>query len=157
MTNPTVNKKVLIPPKLAPKKNRVVHSIQNFYDTQCQNLTVLSSGDCFGQKRHKYAFFGCSRFQKFNFVCLLLRPMICSPKTVSIFNFVCPLWTWSDFRIWWYHIYPQGTNHEVESKIQNRNFLDHCSFIQLFHDVQKLKKNLKYVQRSYEEFDMYNI
>ena len=46
-----------------------------------------------GNKRHKKAIFGCSQFQKFNFDCLLLNLLICTPKNENIFNFVCPLWT----------------------------------------------------------------
>ena len=44
-------------------------------------------------KRHKNAIFGCSRLQKFNFDCLLINLLICSPTTENIFKFVCPLLT----------------------------------------------------------------
>ena len=44
-------------------------------------------------KRHKNAIFGCRRFQKFYFDCLLLNLLICSPKTGNVSNIVCPLLT----------------------------------------------------------------
>ena len=47
------------------------------------------------QKRHKNAIFECSQFQKFNFDCLLLKLLICSPKTEEVFKFMYPLLTQS--------------------------------------------------------------
>ena len=51
------------------------------------------------QKRHKNAIFESSWFQKFNFDWLLLKLLICSPKTENIFKFVCPLLTQSSIMI----------------------------------------------------------
>ena len=106
------------------------------------------------KKRHKNSIFGCSPFQKFNFVCLLLTSMIFPPKTVSIFNFVWPLWTWSFIRIWGTQIYfpmfwPKVTNHKVKSKFLKKWFLRSLRSYPIFHDVEKLRKTLKYSQRSY--------
>ena len=39
------------------------------------------------------------QFQKFNFDCLLLKLLICSPKTENILKFVCPLWIQSSIMI----------------------------------------------------------
>ena len=50
-------------------------------------------------KRHKNAIFGSSRFQKFNFDCLVHKLLNGSPKTENIFNFVCRLWTKSSIMI----------------------------------------------------------
>ena len=97
---PTVKKKKnLTPPKLDPK---ITVAVKAFRIAMTLDVKILRFGhqvDVCVKKWRKNAIFGCSLFQKFNFVCLLLTPMNCSPKTVSIFNFVCPLWTWSVIRI----------------------------------------------------------
>ena len=59
----------------------------------------------FASRNGIHAIFGMSRFQKFNIVCLLLPASIFSSKSLSIFNFVCPLWTWSVIRIWGVQMY----------------------------------------------------
>ena len=79
-------------------KNHGSHRFQNCFDTSCQSGTVWSSGDCLCQKMANNFFFflggGVRRFQKFNFDCLLLKLLNCSPRTEKIPNMLCPLWTW---------------------------------------------------------------
>ena len=53
----------------------------------------------FVKKRHTNAIFGCSRFQKLKFYCLLHELLNCSPTTEHILNFACSLWTNSFFMI----------------------------------------------------------
>ena len=85
----------MTPPKLGPKKTV---SIIAFRIALTLDVKIVWFGRQVAvcvQKRHKNAIFGCSWFQKFNFDCLLLKLLICSPKTESIFKFVCPLLTQS--------------------------------------------------------------
>ena len=69
------------------------------------------------KKRHNNAIFRCSWFQKVYFVCLLLMPMIGSPKTVNIF--IWALSQLSGFEELKYippFFWPEVTNHKVKSK-----------------------------------------
>ena len=94
---PTINKKILTPPKLCLKNESIIA----FRIALTLDVKILLFGCQLAvsvQKRHKNAIFWCSWFQKFNF-CLLLKPLICSPKTENIFIFVCPLLTQSSIMI----------------------------------------------------------
>ena len=100
------------------------------------------------QKRHNSAIFGCSWFQKFNFDCLLLKLLICSPTTENIFKFVCPLLTQSFIMILGTQVYFTlffGYKSQImtlSQKFQKSDFLGHCSF-KPFHDVEKLRRKPK--------------
>ena len=75
---------MLTPPKLGPKKNV---SIIAFRIALTLDTKIVGFGRQVAvcvQKRQKYAIFGCSRFQKFNFDCLLLKLLICSPIMENI-------------------------------------------------------------------------
>ena len=102
------------------------------------------------QKRHKNSIFGAGWFQKFNFDCLLLNHLICSPKTENIFKFVCPLLTQSSIIISGTEGY--STNHDVQSKISKSDFLGHCSFTPIFHDVEKLRRKPKIFVKVIQRF-----
>ena len=94
MEKPSIlNKKMLTTPQIDPKKTVSVMAfrIALILDVKivwfgCQVAVCVN-------KRHKNANFGFSRFQKFNFDCLLLKLLICSSRTENIFSFVCPLRT----------------------------------------------------------------
>ena len=91
--------KILTPPKLGPKKTMLIIA---FRIALTLDVKIVWFGCqvavCF-QKRHKNAISWCSRFQKFNFECLLLKLLICSPSTENILTFVCPLLTQSSIMI----------------------------------------------------------
>ena len=96
---PTVNTKFWPPPKLCPQKTV---SIIAFRIALTLDVKIYWFGHQVAfcvQKQHKNAIFGCSCFQKFNFDCLLLKLLICSPKTENIFKFVFPLLTQSSIMI----------------------------------------------------------
>ena len=71
-------------PKRGTKKNVSVIALRIAMTLDVKILQFCHQVALCVKKQHKNAIFGCSWFQKFNFVCLLLRPMICSSKTVSI-------------------------------------------------------------------------
>ena len=83
---------------LVPKK-KYWYSFENCVDTWCSNWMFWLSGGCLCQETALNAIFGCSRFQKFNFDCLLHKLLNGSPTTENIINFVCPLWTKSSIMI----------------------------------------------------------
>ena len=142
---PTVNKKSWPPPKLGPKKTV---SIIAFRITLTLDVTIVWLGRhltvCV-QKRHKNAIFGCSRFQKFNFDCFLLKLLICSPTTENIFTFVCPCWlshlSWfqghkyipPSFWLW-------VTNHDFKSKNSKKWFLRSLPFYTNFSWCWKVEE-----------------
>ena len=107
------------------------------------------------KKRHKNAFFGCSWFQKFN---LLHKLLICSAKTENIFKFVCPLWTKSSIMISGIKkiFYPLfGLKSQImtlSQKLWKNYFLGHCSFMQLFHDVEKFRRKPKSLVKVKQRF-----
>ena len=87
------------PPKLGPQKTV---SIIAFTIALTLDVKIVWFGRQLAvcvQKRHKSAIFVCSWFQKFNFDCLLLKLLICSPTTENIVKFVCPLLTQSSMMI----------------------------------------------------------
>ena len=97
----------------------------------------------------KKIIFGCSPFQKFNFDCLLLLLLICSPNTENIFKLACPLWTQSSIMVSGTQIYftlflasSTKLRHQVKF-VKKKYFLDHCLFTYLFHDVDKLRRKPK--------------
>ena len=94
-----INTKCWPPPKLGPPKT--VPDIA-FRIALTLDVKIVWFGRQVAvcvQKRHKNAIFGCSRFQKFNFDCLLLKLLIYSQTTEHIFKFVCPLLTQSSIMI----------------------------------------------------------
>ena len=50
-------------------------------------------------KRHTIVIYGCNRFHKFNFGCLLLKLLTYLPTNETVFNFVYPLGTQSSIII----------------------------------------------------------
>ena len=49
--------------------------------------------------------------------------------------------------------WPRVTNHDVKSKISKKNnFLGHCSFTQLLHDVEKLRRKPKIFMKVIRRF-----
>ena len=62
------------------------------FDTQTKQCWLVN-------KWHRYAIFGCSWIQKFNFGCLLLKLLSFLPKTETTSNMVYILWTQSPIMI----------------------------------------------------------
>ena len=83
------------PPKLGPWKTVSIIAFRIALTPGVQIVWFGRQAAVCVQKRHKDAIFGCSWFQKFNFDCLLLKLLICSPTTENILKFVCPLLTQS--------------------------------------------------------------
>ena len=108
------------------------------------------------QKWHKNAIFGCSRFQKLNFDCLLLKLPICSPTTENIFKFVCPLLTLSSIMISGTEGYSTLilalSQKSLSQKFQKNDSLGHCSFTQIFHNVEKLRRKPKIFMKVIQRF-----
>ena len=48
--------------------------------------------------------------------------------------------------------WPQVTNHCVKSKSWKSYFLGHCSFTQLFHDAEKLRRKQKKIMKVMQRF-----
>ena len=78
---PTIIKKFWPPPKLGPKKTVLIIAFRIALTLDVQIVWFDRQMAVCVQKRHKNAIFECSWFQKFNFDCLLLKLLICSPKT----------------------------------------------------------------------------
>ena len=91
--------KILTPPKLGPQKTVLIIAFRIALTPFVKIVWLGRQVAVCVQKRHKNAIFGCSWFQKFNFDCLLLKLLICSPTTENIFKFVCPLLTQSSIII----------------------------------------------------------
>ena len=91
--------KISDPPKLGPKKTVLIIAFRITLTLDITIVWFVRHLTVCVQKRHKNAFFGCSRFQKFNFDCLLLKLLICSRTTENIFTFECPLLTQSSIII----------------------------------------------------------
>ena len=89
---PSVNKKILTTPKVGLKKTVSVIAFRIAVTLDVKNGWFGRQVAVCVNKRHKNANFGFSRFQKFNFDCLLLKLLICLSITENIFSFVCPLW-----------------------------------------------------------------
>ena len=104
---------------------------------------VWLSGDfLYQQTAYKWKF-GFSRFWMFNFDCLLLKLLICSLGTKKIYSFVCPLQTRSSGMISGTQIY--------STLFLKKWFLRSLLFYTIFHEAEKLKRNLntflKVIQR----------
>ena len=75
--------------------------------------------------------------------------MICSPKTENKFKCVCPLLTQSSIMISGTYVYSTlflASSHRWCHEVQNvekSDFLGPCSFIQLFNNVEKLRRKPK--------------
>ena len=78
---------ILTTPKLGPKKTVPVIAFTIALTIDVKNVWLGCQVAVCVNKRHTSELFGCSRIQKLNFDCLLHRLVICSTKTVNIFNF----------------------------------------------------------------------
>ena len=97
------------------------------------------------KKRHKNAIFGCSRFYKFNSVCLLLLPMICLKKNCKHIK-LCVSFV---DRIWGTQIYstlfwPQSMNYKVRQTNLKKWFLTSLLIYQTFSRYWKLEEKTKF-------------
>ena len=69
------------PPKLAPQNTVSILAFRITLTHDVKNVWFGRHVAVCVQKRHTNYIFGCSWFQKFNFDCLLLKLLICSPAT----------------------------------------------------------------------------
>ena len=95
----TVNTKLWPTLNLVPKKTVSLIAFRISFTLDVKLVWFRYQVAVYVKKRNKNAIFRCSRFQKFNFDCLLHNLLNGSPKTENIFIFVCPLWTKSSIRI----------------------------------------------------------
>ena len=110
-------------------------------------------------KRHTNAYFGFSRFQKFNFDCLLFKILICSSRTekysasfvlfglIQLALFKGLIYIHITLSFW-----PPMKNYEVKNN---------SSFTHLFHDAKKLRRKpktfMKVKQRFWNVQHMYDV
>ena len=121
------------PPNLVLKKTVAILAFRVSWTLEVKILWFGRQVAVCVQKRHKNAIFGCSWFQKFNIDCLLLKLLICSFSHLSWFqgpkDIPPSFWPWV-------------TNHDVKSK-KKKDFLGHCSYTQIFYDVENLRRKPK--------------
>ena len=98
------NLKHLTPPLLGPKKNISVTTFRVAMTLDVKILGFWHQVAVCVKKWRSNAIFGCSQFQNFNFVCLLLLPMICTPKNCKPIK-LCVSFLWSVIRILGTQIY----------------------------------------------------
>ena len=110
------------------------------------------------QKWHKNAIFWCSWFQKFNFstvYCLSSWFVHQQQKTYSNFGSFVESVIYHDFsdqRIFHRLFGLKSKIMTLSRKFQKRDFLGHCSFTQLFHDVKKLRRKPKIFVKVIQRF-----
>ena len=154
---PTVNKKFWHPLNLVPKK---YVSIIAFRITLTLDLKIV----WFGRqvtfcvlKRHKNAILGVVGFKSWTLTVYCLSSWFVHQQRKTYSN-LCVLW-WPSHTSWFpepKYIPPSFwlwvTYHEVKSKMSKSDFLGHCSFTQLFHDVKKLMRKPKILMKVIQRF-----
>ena len=131
----------MTPPKLGPKKIVSIIAIRIAMTLDVKIVWFGRHAAVCVQKWHKSAIFGCSWFQKFNFNCLLLKLLICSPSTEKHIQ-ICVSFVdtviyhdFGDLSIFLPFFNLESQIMALSQKFQKIDFLGHCSFKQFFHDV----------------------
>ena len=139
------------PPKLGPQK---IVSIIAFRIALTLDVKIVWFGRQVAvcvQNWHKNAIFGCSWSQKFNFDCLLLKSSWFFTNN-GTHNQICVSFVDS---VIYHEFRDRRIFHPLfglESKFQKSDLLGHCSFTQIVHDVEKLRRKHKIFTKVIQRF-----
>ena len=138
----------MTPPKLGPKKTV---SIIAFRITLTLDVTIVWFGcqlTVCVQKRHKNAIFGVVGFKSSTLTVYCLSSWLVHQQRKT-YSHLCVL-CWLSHLLWFQgpkyipsSFWLRVTNQDFKSKNSKKKFLGHCSFTQLFHDVEKLRRKPK--------------